>query len=98
MLAPRMADGFRAEMIKDTAEHVNKFFDRAKNLAVDVRSRWENGLSREDIAEVTSGPGTDKVETGAGALLRDTIVASYDTALKHYKPKEVPSPPPDGGP
>jgi hypothetical protein len=66
------------DTVDDVRKLLNGLIDRTRDVAADAAKRWIDGMTREDVKEITGGIGTH---------LREFALEVYQTAENNVKPE-----------
>jgi hypothetical protein len=67
-----------ADAVKDARDLLNNLINRTRDVTVDAANRWIDGMTREDVKEITEGIGTN---------LEQFALDVYQTAENDVKPQ-----------
>jgi hypothetical protein len=67
-----------ADAVKDARDLLNNLINRTRDVTADAANRWMDGMTREDVKEITEGIGTN---------LEEFALDVYQTAENNVKPQ-----------
>ena len=67
-----------ADAVKDARDLLNNLINRTRDVTGDAANRWMDGMTREDVKEITEGIGTN---------LEEFALDVYQTAENNVKPQ-----------